>query len=233
MKYYKKEHTIKLILTNLFPMRVNNELIMEMKAYNESQGFDYNKKEEEEDEKQKEEFLRNKNLLMQFAPNNLKSVIESAESLTLKSLPDSDICEFDNWRYSIFREIDNCFYEYNNYIRNIIKLLPVGFQKLTEMSFHDSKIISKYVEGANLKINIMDVQKDCYVLEFINVEKFEYEHKNNDNIWKQDEILLLENGFVEYSILTDVPCICPVIEAINEIKIVASDIKISKLVPKK
>lgn len=58
MRYYKKEHTIKLSLMGLFPHRIDDEtLLSQIKESYEAEGLDYNAEAQRLEKMQEESFL--------------------------------------------------------------------------------------------------------------------------------------------------------------------------------
>ena len=226
MRYYKKEHTIKMLLTGLFPMITPDDLLAEIRASYKAVGFDYKEVLAEQEREAEEKFLEQKELLLAYCPEELKPVIERDKAFPIKGLPKSIIDSFNNWERFIIREVNDCFDEYDQYYKKIEKALPNGCRELNECHMHDSKIIDHRFEGEILTMRIHDVSNKVYDIVFFDVDKFESDMDINNNIWKQHEIYFIEDGAVEINILSDALDIESMVDAINETRIICSDIKI-------
>ena len=229
MRYYRKEHTIMLTLTDLFPTQIEDGLADEIREYHRSKGIDYDAVEAEREAQDAAEIQRYKELLLKYAPEELKPLIENDRVYPAKSLSDDSIRIIERWRASLMTGAEQAFSAYNEYLERVQPLMPVGFQQLLDLYLHDSMVLDYSVDGAVLTMEIRGVGDQRYKLEFTGLQTFDSVFNIKSNVWKQHELFVNKDGSIELSILADEAGDRPVIESINEINIVASDVKITRL----
>lgn len=136
---------------------------------------------------------------------------------------------FNAWSQSLYKEITSVFDTYNQYIKNIKASLPNGFQELAQLYLHDAYVINHHREKNTLSLVIENITKDKIELVFSGIEEFESDFDVSDNVLKQDEIFLRDDGLVEFQLISDALFIEDTFESINEISIVSSTVKIKKV----
>lgn len=229
MRYYKKEHTIKLTLTNLFPKPVEDGLADEIRDYYRSKGLNYDDVMAAQEVEDALKFRRHQQLLLKYVPEDLKPLVENNRLYPVKNLSDDSIRAIKRWIVSVFKEAEQAFAAYNEYLEQIRHQLTDGFQKLVDMYIHDSKILDYSIDEAKLTMEIRDVEDQRYMLEFTGLRAYNSAFNMKSNVWKQCEVFVNKDGSIELSILSDEAGDRPIIESINEINIVASDVKITAL----